>query len=361
MVRADADYYSVLGVEKNADKGDIKSAYRRLARKFHPDVNKAPEAEEKFKEISNAYEVLSDDEKRSLYDRFGEAGVKGGGGGPEFNNPFDLFETFFGGRMGGGMGGRQQRRSAPVQGDDERYDLTLDFLEAVFGTERQIDVSRMEACGTCAGSGAKPGTTPSSCGNCGGQGQVVSVANTPLGMFQQVTTCPRCGGSGEISVPCGGCGGQGRTRKSKVVSLKVPAGVDSGSRLRVRGEGDAGLRGGPPGDLYVFLSVRSDRELERKGADILQALKVTYLEAILGTTKSVRTVDGPVDLKIPTGTQPGSTLVMAKRGVPVLGKSNLRGDHLVKVQVEIPKALSAEERKLIEQLAELSQPKASTR
>ncbi|CAI7836042.1 unnamed protein product [Closterium sp. NIES-54] len=219
----------------------------------------------------------------------------------------------------------------------------------------------MEACGTCKGSGAKPGTTPTTCSSCNGQGQVVSVANTPLGMFQQVTTCPRCGGSGEISTPCNTCSGSARVRKSKQVTLKVPAGVDNGSRLRVRGEGDAGLRGGPPGDLYVFLSVRPDRELERKGADILQTLKVSYLEAILGTTKQVRTVDGPVDLKIPAGTQPGSTLVMAKRGVPVLGKPNLRGDHLVKVQVEIPKALSGEERKLIEQLEELSKAKAGSR
>eukprot|EP00475_Leptophrys_vorax_P006952 TRINITY_DN14362_c0_g2_i1.p2 TRINITY_DN14362_c0_g2~~TRINITY_DN14362_c0_g2_i1.p2 ORF type:complete len:288 (-),score=6.82 TRINITY_DN14362_c0_g2_i1:99-887(-) len=261
----------------------------------------------------------------------------------------------------GGMGGMGQRRNAPVQGDDERYDLTLDFLEAVFGAQKSIDVSRMESCETCSGSGAKPGTTPTTCSNCNGQGQVVSVANTPLGMFQQVTACPKCGGSGEQRTPCGSCGGQGRVRKSKAVTLKVPAGVDEGSRLRVRGEGDAGLRGGPPGDLYVFLSVRPDRELERRGADILQTLRVGYLEAILGCTKCVRTVDGNVDLKVPAGTQPGSTLVMSKRGVPVLGKPNLRGDHLVKVAVDIPKALSAEERKLIEQLAELSEAKAGSR
>lgn len=358
VVHAESDYYNILGVSKSSSKSEIKSAYRKLARQYHPDVNKEPGAEEKFKEISNAYEVLSDDEKRSVYDKFGEAGLKGasGFGASDFSNPFDLFETFF-----GGMGGRAAR-SRPTQGDDERYDLTLNFKDSVFGTDKEIEVTRLESCATCDGSGAKPGTSPVTCSSCGGQGQIVSSTQTPLGQFRQVSTCPVCGGTGESSTPCNTCGGDGRVRRTKKISLKVPAGVDSGSRLRVRSEGNAGRRGGPPGDLYVFINVRSDPELKREGNNILITCKVYYIDAILGTTVKVPTVDGVVDLKIPAGTQPGTTLVMAKRGVPYLGKPNMRGDQLMKVQVEIPKRLSNEERKLIEELANLSKAKpAGTR
>jgi len=274
----------------------------------------------------------------------------------DFNNPFDLFETFF-----GGMGGSSRSsRNRPMQGDDERYDLLLDFQDAVFGVEKNIEVARLEMCNTCDGSGAKPGTTPSSCSTCGGQGQVMTTARTPLGDFRQVATCPACRGSGEISTPCTSCSGDGRVRKSKLISLKVPAGVDSGSRLRVRSEGNAGKRGGPPGDLYVFINVRSDPNLKRDGNNILISTSISYVDAILGTTVKVPTVDGNVDLKIPAGTQPGTTLVMSKRGVPLLGKTNMRGDELVKIQVEIPKRLSSEERKLIEELADLSKPKAAS-
>jgi molecular chaperone DnaJ len=274
----------------------------------------------------------------------------------DFNNPFDLFETFF-----GGMGGSSRSsRNRPMQGDDERYDLLLDFQDAVFGVEKNIEVARLEMCNTCDGSGAKPGTTPSSCSTCGGQGQVMTTARTPLGDFRQVATCPACRGSGEISTPCTSCSGDGRIRKSKLISLKVPAGVDSGSRLRVRSEGNAGKRGGPPGDLYVFINVRSDPNLKRDGNNILISTSISYVDAILGTTVKVPTVDGNVDLKIPAGTQPGTTLVMSKRGVPLLGKTNMRGDELVKIQVEIPKRLSSEERKLIEELADLSKPKAAS-
>ncbi|KAA8545616.1 hypothetical protein F0562_020400 [Nyssa sinensis] len=325
IVRADSDYYAVLGVSRNASKSEIKSAYRKLARSCHPDVNKEPTAEEKFKEISNAYEVLSDDEKRSIYDKYGEAGLKGAGVGTgDFSNPFDLFESIFDnlGGMGGmgGMGGRRSRNRA---------------------TE-----------------GAKPGTRPSKCSTCGGQGQVVAAARTPLGVFQQVMTCSSCGGTGEISTPCNTCSGDGRVRKSKRISLKVPAGVDSGSRLRVRSEGNAGRRGGPPGDLFVIIEVLPDPILKRDDTNILYTSKVSYIDAILGTTMKVPTVDGMVDLKIPAGTQPGTTLVMTKKGVPYLNKNNMRGDQLVKVLVEIPKRLSGEERKLIEELSNLNKAKA---
>ncbi|TKY60263.1 Chaperone protein DnaJ [Spatholobus suberectus] len=359
IVRADADYYSVLGVSRNASKSEIKSAYRKLARSYHPDVNKEPGAEQKFKEISNAYEVLSDDEKRSIYDRFGEAGLKGSGMGMgDFSNPFDLFESLFEG-MNRGAGSRGSWNGA-IDGEDEYYSLVLNFKEAVFGIEKEIEISRLESCGTCNGSGAKPGTTPSRCSTCGGQGRVVSSTRTPLGIFQQSMTCSSCNGTGEISTPCNTCSGDGRVRKSKRISLKVPAGVDSGSRLRVRNEGNAGRKGGSPGDLFVVIEVISDPVLKRDDTNILYTCKVSYIDAILGTTIKVPTVDGIVDLKIPAGTQPNTTLVMAKKGVPFLNKNNMRGDQLVRVQVEIPKRLSNDERKLIEELADLSKGKTAT-
>ncbi|EPS66965.1 hypothetical protein M569_07807 [Genlisea aurea] len=362
VVRADKDFYSVLGVSKGASKSEIKSAYRKLARNYHPDVNKEPTAEEKFKEISNAYEVLSDDEKRSIYDKYGEAGLKGAGMGMgDFSNPFDLFESLFegmGGMGGMGMGGRGGSRNRAMEGEDQVYNLVLNFKEAVFGVEKEIEIARLESCSTCDGSGAKPGTKSSKCSTCGGQGQVVSSARTPLGVFQQVMTCSACGGAGEISTPCTACNGDGRVRKSKRISLKVPAGVDSRSRLRVRSEGNAGQRGGPPGDLFVVIEVLADPVLKRDDTNILYTSKVSYIDAILGTTIKVPTVDGMVDLKIPAGTQPGTTLVMAKKGVPFLNKSNMRGDQLVKVQVEIPKRLGSEEKKLIEELANLNKAKA---
>ncbi|RZC89554.1 hypothetical protein C5167_027097 [Papaver somniferum] len=341
VVRADSDYYSVLGISKNASKEDIKSAYRKLARKYHPDVNKEPGAEKKFKEISNAYEVLSDDEKRSFYDVEPQ----------DFRDPFDLINTLF------NINGPTRPRTGPVDGSDEDYILLLNFKEAVFGIEKEIEITRLETCNTCNGSGAKPGTQPTKCNTCGGKGQVISSARSPLGVVQQVTTCSTCRGSGESSDPCTTCSGDGRVRKSKRLSLKVPAGVDSGSRLRVRSEGNAGWRGGAPGNLYVNVKVIPDPVLKREGTNILCTCKVSYLDAILGTTVKVPTVDGSVDLKIPAGTQPGTTLVMAKKGVPFLSKNNLRGDQLVRVLVEIPKTLSSEEKKLLEELAELNKAK----
>lgn len=358
IVRAGSDYYSILGVSKGASKADIKSAYRKLARSYHPDVNKEPGAEDKFKEISNAYEVLSDDEKRSIYDQYGEAGLKGAGQGMGgFTNPFDLFESLFD-LDGFGGSGRRGSRTRAADGEDQVYNLVLNFKEAIFGIEKEIEISRLETCGTCNGSGAKPGTQPTKCSACGGQGQVISAARTPLGVFQQVSTCSACGGTGETSTPCNTCSGDGRVRKSKRISLKVPAGVDSGSRLRVRGEGNAGRRGGSSGDLFVVIDVIPDPVLKRDDTNILYSCKVSYIDAILGTTTKVPTVDGTVDLKIPAGTQPGTTLVMGKKGVPLLNKPNIRGDQLVRVQVEIPKRLSDDEKKLIEELANLNKAKA---
>ncbi|KAJ7945418.1 Chaperone protein dnaJ [Quillaja saponaria] len=357
IVRADTDFYSALGVSRNASKSEIKSAYRKLARSYHPDVNKEPGAEQKFKDISNAYEVLSDDEKRSIYDRYGEAGLRGSNMNmQDFNNPFDIFESIF--ETMDPL--RNSSRSRAVEGEDESYRLVLNFKEAVFGVEKEIELSRLESCGTCNGSGAKPGTKPSRCSTCGGQGRVVASTRTPLGVFQQAMTCSSCNGTGEISVPCNTCSGDGRVRRTKRISLRVPAGVDSGSRLRVRNEGNAGRQGGSPGDLFVIIDVIPDPVLKRDDTNILYTCKVSYVAAILGTAIKVPTVDGMVDLKIPAGTQPNTTLVMARKGVPLLNKSNVRGDQLVRVQVEIPKRLSSDERKLIEELANLSKGKTAT-
>lgn len=366
VVYADQDYYSVLGIDKKADKQAIKSAYRQKARKFHPDVNKEPGAEDTFKSISNAYEVLSDEQKRGIYDRYGEAGLKGGlggmggQGGEAYGSPFDIFEQFFGGQ-GGGMGGMGAqggpRRARPIPGEDERYDIQLDFLDAVFGTTKDISVSRLEECGVCTGSGVKAGTTATTCSACGGQGQVMTVQRTPIGAFQQISTCPECEGSGERATPCNTCGGDGRVRRTKKISLNVPPGVDNGSRLRVRGEGSSGRKGGSQGDLYVFVRVKEHADLRREGLTVHSDVSVSYVDAILGTTVKVTTVDGLVDLKIPGGTQPGTTLVMSKRGVPRLGVANSRGDHQVHVRVEIPTKLSKDERKIIDELKEIQASK----
>lgn len=305
------------------------------------------------------------EQKRSIYDRFGEAGLSGGGMGGagagfgsaagmgDFTNPFDIFESFFGGGMGmGGMGGRTSRRERPIQGDDERYDLELDFLEAVFGCEKEVECVRLEECGTCSGSGTKPGTTPTTCQTCQGQGQVVTTAKTPLGNFQQVSVCSTCDGEGKQSTPCTNCGGDGRVRQSKRISIRVPPGVNNASRLRVKSEGNAGLRGGPPGDLYVFVTTRPDRELQRDGTNIHSSVKVPFTDAILGTTTMIRTVDGEVELKVPAGVQPDQKLVMKGKGVPKLGNENQRGDHIVTVKVSIPQKLSQRERELVEELAQ---------
>ncbi|XVF01555.1 hypothetical protein REPUB_Repub04eG0099200 [Reevesia pubescens] len=312
-----------------------------------------PGAEQKFKEISEAYEVLSDDEKRSIYDKYGENGLKGSNMGMgDFTNPFDLFSSLF----DMDIGNRGARRMA-ADGEDLIYNLVLPFKEAVFGVEKEIEVSRLDSCTTCDRSGAKPGTKASTCTTCGGQGQVVSSSRTPLGVFQQVMTCSNCRGTGEISTPCNTCGGDGRVQKSKRISLKVPAGVDSGSRLRVRSEGNAGRRGGAPGDLFVVIEVLPDPVLKRDDTNILYTCKISYVDAILGTTVKVPTVDGSADLKIPAGVQPGTTLVMAKKGVPLLNKGDMRGDQLVRLQVEIPRQLSDEERKLVEELANVKKAK----
>ena len=337
-----ADYYDLLNVSRDANPETLKRAYRRLARQYHPDVNKEPGAEERFKEIGRAYEVLSDPEKRSRYDQFGEAGVGGAAGGmPDMGDMggfADLFESFFGGGAATGRGSR--RRQGPTQGQHLRLDLTISFHEAIFGTTREVPIRHMETCKTCSGSGLKPGSRPRICQTCGGQGQVRRTSRTPFGVVSQVTTCPACGGSGQSVRPedrCGACGGQGATQVLKKLRITIPRGVESDQQLRVTGEGNAGERGGPAGDLFVQLQVESDVRFRREGVTIRSTAEVSYLQAILGDTIIVPTVEGDQSIELPAGTQPGEILTLPGLGVPKLGNPVARGDHLLTVKVRLPK------------------------
>eukprot|EP00871_Galdieria_phlegrea_P003557 jgi/Galph1/4201/GphlegSOOS_G2876.1 len=361
------DYYSILGVERNASTDEIKKAFRRLARRYHPDVNKEPNAKQAFQKLSEAYEVLSDPQMRSRYDQFGMAGVKAGaatgasgfadfGDFGDFGAFSDIFETFFG---GGGAGtrsttGSRRRRTGPQQGEDLRLDLEVDFEKAIFGGQQKIKISHLETCSTCSGSGIKPGSREKTCSTCGGQGMVMQVARTPLGTFQQTSTCPTCQGAGQVVEDyCPSCNGQGRKQASKQLVINIPPGVDNGSRLRVRNEGDAGTRGGPSGDLYVFLKVSKHKTFRREGMDIYSTVEVSYLDAILGTRITVPTVDGNEEIEIPLGTQPGAVIKIPGKGVPKLGNKYIRGDHYITVNVILPKKLSSEQRQLVEKLRAL--------
>jgi molecular chaperone DnaJ len=353
------DYYQILGVSRDVDKDELKRAYRRLARKYHPDVNKELGAEEKFKEINRAYEVLSEPETRARYDRFGEAGVGGAAGASGFDYSdmggfADIFETIFSGFGGGvGTGASQSRhRNGPVRGDDLRLDLKLDFREAVFGGEKQIKIPHLESCQICNGTGAKPGTGVKTCGTCGGSGQVRRATRTPFGSFAQVSACTTCNGTGQvIEEKCGTCHGAGRQQETKKLKITIPPGVDNGTRLRVSGEGDAGLRNGTPGDLYVYLFVESDKEFIREGVNIRSEITISYLQAILGCSLNVNTVDGKEELTIPAGTQPNTVLTLENKGVPKLGNPVSRGNHLITVKINIPTRINSEERELLEKLA----------
>jgi molecular chaperone DnaJ len=355
------DYYEILGVSRNADKEELKSSYRRLARKYHPDVNKEAGAEDRFKEISRAYEVLSEPETRDRYDRFGEAGVAAGAGGVGFQDFSDvggfadIFENLFNNFAGGGAGGQsQRRRNGPVRGDDLRTNLKLEFREAIFGGEKEIRIPHLETCEVCSGSGAKPGTRPRSCSTCTGSGQVRRVTRTPFGSFTQVSACPTCNGTGQmIEDKCETCEGKGAHQVTKKLKITIPAGVDNGTRLRISAEGDAGQRNGPPGDLYVYLLIEEDAEFKRDGINILSEIKISYLQAILGARIEINTVDGAIEQAIAPGTQPNIVLTLEDRGVPRLGNPVSRGNHLVTVLVDIPTKLSSEERELLEKLAKI--------
>ncbi|HOP75321.1 MAG TPA: molecular chaperone DnaJ [Bacillota bacterium] len=352
---AKRDYYEVLGVEKGATEDEIKKAYRKLARKYHPDVNKdnPQEAEAKFKEINEAYSVLSDPQKRAAYDQYGHAatdpnfgaGGFGGFGDMGFDGFGDIFDMFFGGAR------TSQRRNGPQRGNDLRYDLEISFEEAAFGKETTIEVPRTEVCPTCHGNGAKPGTPIKTCPNCNGTGQVQVTQTTAFGRFVNVRTCERCHGEGKtIETPCTECRGSGRVRKVRKIEVKIPAGVESGSRLRVAGEGEAGLRGGSPGDLYIYIYVKKHPQFERQGNDVYSEIKLSITQAVLGTTVMVDTLDGKVELKIPEGTQHGTTFRMKGRGITYL-KGHGRGDHYVRVKLTVPTKLSNEQRELFKKLA----------
>jgi len=343
------DYYDVLGVGRQASGDEIKRAYRRLAREYHPDVNKNPDAEAHFKEINEAYEVLSDEQKRAAYDRFGHAGAPGG-----FATDFsgfggfgDIFEEFF------GFGGARSTaaRRAPRRGADLRDELTITFEEAVFGVEKEIEITRPETCPRCSGSGSEPGTTPVRCSTCNGTGEVRRVQQSFLGSFVNVSTCPTCRGEGEtIGFPCTQCRGNKYVRATRTINVKIPAGVDNGTQIRLAGEGEPGERGGPPGNLYVELNVLPHAYFRRRDDNLVLELGINVAQATLGDEITVPTLDGDERLAIPPGTQTGKVFRLRNKGVPHL-RTNGRGDQLVVIDVMIPTNLTAEQKRLFRELA----------
>lgn len=349
-----ADYYEVLGVSRDATEQELKSAYRKQALKYHPDRNPGDHAaEEKFKQASEAYQVLSDTDKRAAYDRFGHSGVNGQGGFP--GGPFgggvgvdlgDIFGDLFGEMFN--MGGAAQRTSRKQRGDDLRYDLTIDFEDAIFGAETEIKLRRLETCATCKGTGTTSGQGPTVCGQCHGRGQI----RFQQGFFSVARTCATCRGTGTvISDPCPACRGEGRASAELKLNVKVPAGVEDGTRIRYAGEGDAGRLGGPKGDLYIVLSMRPHDVFERRGHDLHCVIPISFPQAALGAEIEVQGIDGPVALKIPEGTQSGRELRVRGRGVPYLNEKG-QGDLVVKVVVQIPRKLSRTQRDLVAKLAE---------
>jgi molecular chaperone DnaJ len=346
-----ADYYDVLGVSRTADENDIKRAYRQLARQHHPDVSADKTgAETKFKEINEAYEVLSDPQKRANYDRFGHSGpgdvggFGGFGGGEGFGDIFDMF-------FGAARGQQTQRRNGPTRGSDLRYDIEITLAEAFSGTQRDISFNHLAACTACKGTGAEPGTLITSCDRCTGTGVMRQVRQTPLGQFVTQTTCTKCGGDGQtIPSPCHTCRGRGRAETQKSLTVKIPAGVDDGSRIRITGSGEAGIRGGPDGDLYVYLSVTRHERFRREGLDIAVDVPVSFPQAALGGEISVPSLEGDLPLQIAAGTQTGSMYRMRGRGMPSV-RGTARGDQLITVHVTVPTKLSKRERELLEAFA----------
>jgi molecular chaperone DnaJ len=345
------DYYEVLGVSRDANEEELKRAYRRLARQYHPDVNKGADAEERFKEINEAYEVLSDRDKRARYDRFGHAGVQDAGMGTSGFGGFgfgfeDIFDSFFGGMR------TDASRHRPQRGRDLRYDLTLSFAEAIFGCEKDLELYRYESCPVCKGTGAKPGTTPVRCTECNGTGEIRRVQRSFLGSLVNVTTCPKCGGTGEeIPTPCPECGGKKQVRRPRRLAVKIPPGVDNGTQIRLTGEGEEGTLGGPPGNLYVFITVEPHKFFARQENNILLELSINVAQAALGDKVNIPTLDGEEELAIPAGTQNGTVFRLKGRGVPYL-RRNGRGDQVVVVTIQIPQKLSPRQQQLFHELSE---------
>lgn len=346
------DYYEVLGVAKTASKDEIKKAYRKLSKQYHPDINKEPGADEKFKEIAEAYEVLSDDTKRSQYDQFGHEGPGQGGfggfGGSGFGGFEDIFSSFFGG------GGRRSDPNAPRKGDDLQYRMNISFEDAVFGKQTEIEIPKDETCDTCNGSGAKPGTSATTCTTCSGSGQVNQTVETPFGRMVNRRTCSTCRGTGKI-IPekCTTCHGAGTVQKRKKIKVTIPSGVDDGQQLRVSGQGEPGVNGGPSGDLYIVFSVRNHEYFERDGDDIYYELKLTFPQAALGDEIEVPTIHGKVKLKIPAGTQSGAQFRIKDKGVKnVHGYGT--GHQYVIVKVLTPTKLTEKQKQLLRDFAQIS-------
>ena len=358
------DFYEVLGVDKNASDEDIKKAYRKLAKKYHPDLNPGDnEAEVKMNEVNGAYEILSDKEKRAKYDQFGHAGVDpsynagaGGFGGfsggfEDFGDLGDIFGSFFGGGFGGGSA-RSSRRNAPRRGENISVSLSLSFEEAAFGCTKDVTVLRVERCTACGGSGAKSGTQPEVCPTCGGTGQVKTTQRTPFGVFQSSTICSTCHGTGRIiKNPCPTCDGKGFVRKKFTVSVKVPAGINDGQTISVSGQGSAGTNGGPNGDIYVTISIKPHPIFTRTGSDVLVELPITFVQATLGAKLTVPTLDGKVEFDIPEGTQTGAVFRLKNKGIQNLNGRG-RGDQYLKVNIEIPKNLTRNQKDILKKFEE---------
>jgi molecular chaperone DnaJ len=353
---AKRDYYEVLGLEKNATDADIKRAFRQLAKKYHPDVNPGDkDAEAKFKEINEAYEVLSDPQKRSQYDQFGHAGMNGydfggfGQGGFGESGFGDIFDMFFGGSP---FGGSTKRRNGPERGADLRYDLKITFEEAAFGVKKDINIIRNENCTHCSGSGAKPGTSPEVCPTCHGTGQIQVAQNTAFGRFVNVRTCDTCRGEGNIiKESCPKCSGRGRIRRSRKISVNIPAGIDDDQAITLRGEGEPGKRGGPPGDLYVYISVKPHKLFNRQGYDIHCDIPITFGQAAMGGDIEVPTLEGKVKYTIPEGTSTGTVFRLRGRGVKHLRGSS-KGDQYVRVVIDVPKHLNEYQKELLRKFEE---------
>ena len=354
------DLYEVLGLQKGASDDEIKKAYRKLAKKYHPDLNPGDkEAEKKMKEVNGAYEVLSDAEKKARYDQYGfagidpnYAGVAGGGGFGGFQD-FDLGDIF-GSMFGGGFGGQQTRQNGPRKGENLRITLQLTFEEAVFGCEKSVSVTRNESCKDCGGTGAKKGTSPETCPVCRGSGQVQSTQRTPFGVFSSSSPCQNCKGTGKIiKEPCPSCKGEGRVRKTRTIRVKIPAGIDDGQTISLRGEGNGGTQGGPAGDLYVTVYVKEHKMFKRDGQDIILEMPISFAQAALGATLTVPTVDGKVQYDLPEGTQTGTVFRLRGSGVPSINGRG-RGDQYVKVNVEIPRNLNHEQKELLRKFDEVT-------
>jgi molecular chaperone DnaJ len=348
MIRAMAvgDYYDILGVERGASDAEIKKAYRRLAQRWHPDVNQEPEAAVRFKEINEAYQVLSDPERRQRYDLFGTVGSEAGPGAG-FGGFADIFDAFFNAASAG-----TGRRARPLAGSDLRYDLRITFEEAILGTQKEIQFPVLARCETCGGNGAKPGTQPTTCPQCQGRGEVRGVRNTMLGQMINVATCPRCKGNGQIvEAACETCAGEGRVERQRTLQITIPAGIDEGHQVRLSNEGEAGPRGGPAGSLYVALHVAPHPTLKREGTELIYEATVGLAQAALGTTITVPTVEGDEDVEVKAGTQPGTEIRLRGRGAPYLRRAGQRGDLHVIVDVEIPSRLSRAQREALEAYA----------